>query len=231
MKLKSRSSAFVPDAGRKLPASLAAVSLAIVVAAPATAQLGGSLPRIGKQLEEGRRMLNIAAGVQPYVRFKQGSFLDTEGSLFWFEQTHPVGAPGTTNKFFSFGGWIVFKGLDNAWQLHLRHGWQLKNDDKFILQAGVLGGTDPRNAGKKDYSLFGIYGKDRTLGRYESSWTVGAGVYSYSASDQGTKPSLFGGFSLQVAPDFWLDANYWTVQGPSGEPGIVRYGFGFSYRW
>lgn len=200
--------------------------IAICVASSAWSQLGRP-PSTFESTAFKKDYWGIDAGVQPYVRFKQGDFLDTEGSLFWFNQTHGI----TDNRSFSFGGWIVFKGLDNAWQLHLSHTWAMPRRDAVSLQAAVLGGTDPRNAGKKDYSVFGIYSKAETISRYESSWTVGAGVYSYSASNQGTKPSLFAGFSLQVAPDFLLDANYWTVQGPSGEPGIVRYGFGFSYRW
>ncbi|HVL37984.1 MAG TPA: hypothetical protein VM328_01210 [Fimbriimonadaceae bacterium] len=206
----------------------AGVAALVSGAAIAAAQYGRAGHESFTSGESGRPFENLLVGFQPYVRFKQGSFLNAEGSMFWVEK-YFVKPQGTM----SIGGWFVFEGLDNAWQVHGKY-YPTK---EFGFQLGVLGGTNPATSGKYDHTLFVLYEiplpSSMKQNRYRliPALGVGAGLYGYSASGDGYKPSGFIQGSINWPTGFAVDASYWIVEGPSGQPGIERLGIGISYRF
>lgn len=206
------------------------VALAAVLAGAAEAQLGGPVGRKSvTAATTGRAFENLFVGFQPYVRFKQGSFLNAEGSMFWAEKYFPQ----QKGSAISVGGWFVFEGLDNAWQVHTKY----YPGKSLGFQVAVLGGTNPQTSGKYDHSLFAIYEipladklQQNKMGlTYELG--VGLGAYGYSASGDGYEPSGFIQARVNWRTGFAIDASYWVVEGPSGQPGIERLGIGISYRF
>ena len=185
--------------------------------APAAVEPGTAPPPPSK-------MIGLDVGFYPYVKFKQGNFLDAEGSMFWAEQTFNL--PRNDQVKFGLGGWFVFKGFDNAWQVHLKY--LLK---KVQFQVAALGGS--QGSDKLDYSLFIILPvtETRLFKRYRANMSAGGGVYDYAATGDGYAASGFVSASAAITDRTSVDASYWVVQGKGGNPGILRYGIGVSYRF